>query len=351
VLSSFLHLTPLHIFLVSSLLTVIATIYVCWLQPDSLMRLVLWLLTHSVYRIRVVGRENIPERSGALFVSNHMSFVDALLVIASTDRRIRFLMEEELYELPLAKPFFPNDARHPDLDAAKSSGFDPRLARSHAQHSGRARGLHLRRRQITRIGQLLPFRKGFERIMKNVDAPIIPVNLDRVWGSMFSYNKGKIIWKMPRLSFQPITVSFGKPMPGSPRRRRSARQFRSWRQMRMCIANPTSRSSNAPSSVVCGSILSALQLQMDSIPKSAISDCSFAVFFWLGSYDHAGGNRRWWGSCSRLRSLVRLRTLLSMLAGKIPVNLNYTVSQPVLDSCIAQCQIETILTSVSFWKR
>ena len=68
--------------------------------------------------------------------------------------------------------------------------------------------------QITRIGQLLPFRKGFERIMKNVDAPIIPVNLDRVWGSMFSYNKGKIIWKMPRLSFQPITVSFGKPMPG-----------------------------------------------------------------------------------------------------------------------------------------
>ena len=52
--------------------------------------------------------------------------------------------------------------------------------------------------QITRIGQMLPFRRGFERIMKGVDAPIVPVNLDGVWGSIFSFEKGRFLWKLPR---------------------------------------------------------------------------------------------------------------------------------------------------------
>src|SRR5271156_520551 len=67
--------------------------------------------------------------------------------------------------------------------------------------------------QITRIGSLLPFRRGMERIMKGVDAPIVPVNLDGVWGSIFSFERGRFLWKMPRSIPYPVTVSFGKPMP------------------------------------------------------------------------------------------------------------------------------------------
>ena len=67
--------------------------------------------------------------------------------------------------------------------------------------------------QITRIGQMLPFRRGFERIMKGVDAPIIPVALDGVWGSIFSFEHGRFVWKLPRCIPYPVTVSFGKPMP------------------------------------------------------------------------------------------------------------------------------------------
>src|SRR5262249_54021447 len=69
--------------------------------------------------------------------------------------------------------------------------------------------------QITRIGQLLPFRRGFERIMKGVDAPIVPVNLDGVWGSIFSFERGRFLWKWPRSIPYPVTVSFGKPMPAT----------------------------------------------------------------------------------------------------------------------------------------
>jgi len=351
VLSSFLHLTPLQIFLTSSLLTVFATVYVCWLQPDSLMRLVLWLLTHSVYRIRVVGRENIPERGGALFVSNHMSFVDALLLIGSTDRRIRFLMEEELYERRFIKPFarmmrvIPISTRQSPralihaLREATRSIQEGRVVCIFAEG------------QITRIGQLLPFRKGFERIMKNVEAPIIPVNLDRVWGSMFSYNKGKILWKMPRLSFQPITVSFGKPMLGHATSEAVRQAVQELATDAYVYRKPDQS-----------------QLQRSFIRRVRQHPFRFAVadglnpkVSYLGllvrSIFLARLLRERWKEQKMVGLLLppsvagAAANIAVLLAGKIPVNLNYTVSQPVLESCIAQCQIETILTSRQFLEK
>src|SRR5439155_14684091 len=85
------------VFLASAAGTLAATIYVIVLLPDALLRLLLWFATHSLYRIRVEGRDNIPEKGGALFVSNHLSLIDALLLTASTDRRISFLMFKDYY--------------------------------------------------------------------------------------------------------------------------------------------------------------------------------------------------------------------------------------------------------------
>ena len=90
-LAQMLSLTPRGIFLVGGLLTLAGAIYVLWLLPDALLRFVLWLLTRTFYRIRVDGRDNIPEKGGALFVCNHASWMDAMLLLASTDRQIRFL--------------------------------------------------------------------------------------------------------------------------------------------------------------------------------------------------------------------------------------------------------------------
>src|SRR5256886_5634790 len=67
--------------------------------------------------------------------------------------------------------------------------------------------------QMTRIGQMLPFRRGMERIIKGVDVPIIPVNLDGVWGSIFSFAGGRFLWKFPRQIPYPVRVTFGKPLP------------------------------------------------------------------------------------------------------------------------------------------
>ena len=81
-----------EIFLASAAMTLVGATYATYLLPDSLLRLLFWMLTPSIYRVRVEGRDNVPERGGALFVCNHLSFVDVFLLIASTDRHVRFIM-------------------------------------------------------------------------------------------------------------------------------------------------------------------------------------------------------------------------------------------------------------------
>ena len=82
-----------------------ALAYVLWLLPDSLLRLLLWIAAHTIYRLDLKGQENIPARGGALLTPNHTSWVDAVLLIAATDRPIRFLMFKGVYDNPVIKPF------------------------------------------------------------------------------------------------------------------------------------------------------------------------------------------------------------------------------------------------------
>ena len=207
------HWTPPQIFLAGAALSLAGTIYCVKLMPDSLIRLILWLATKTIYRIRIVGRDNIPEKGGALFVCNHVSFVDAPLLMASTDRKIHFIMDKGFYELWWIKPFGGILGLIPI-----ASNFGPReLLKSLQTASDAIRTGEVvcifAEGKITRSGELDEFQHGSERIMKNVDAPVVPVALVGVWGSIFSYERGKFFWKWPRHIFYPVTVRFGNPLP------------------------------------------------------------------------------------------------------------------------------------------
>jgi acyl-[acyl-carrier-protein]-phospholipid O-acyltransferase/long-chain-fatty-acid--[acyl-carrier-protein] ligase len=103
--SHWVHLSPGGIFLWASLATLAATGYVLYLLPDSLLRLLLWAATHTLYRLDVAGRENVPARGGALLVPNHVSMADGAFLIASLDRPVRLMMFKGTYDHPLVKPF------------------------------------------------------------------------------------------------------------------------------------------------------------------------------------------------------------------------------------------------------
>ncbi len=192
--------------------TLLVTAYVLIRLPNFLVRLVLYLLTNVFYRIEVTGDEHIP-KGGALFVANHVSWVDALLVGTASDRMIRFLMFRPYYEIPAFEWFFRR------MRAIPIAAGDPPEQReeSFARARDEIRRGHVvcifAEGSITRTGNLLRFRRGFERIADGMDAPIVPLCLDGVWGSLFSWERGRVLFKWPRRLRVHVRVVFGEHLP------------------------------------------------------------------------------------------------------------------------------------------
>ncbi|MDP9263822.1 MAG: acyl-[ACP]--phospholipid O-acyltransferase [Acidobacteriota bacterium] len=341
-------MSPPRLFLVASLITLAGTIYVVWLLPDSLLRLVFWFLTRTLYKIRIEGRDNIPEKGGALFACNHMSMVDAMLLIASTDRFIRFLMFQDSYDHPLVKPFArilhvipissqlrPRDLIHSLREATQSI------------ESGEVVGI-FPEGQMTRIGQMLPFRRGMERIMKGVDAPIIPVHLDGVWGSIFSFERGRFFWKLPRRIPYPVTVTFGRPLASTTTALEVRRVIQEMgtkafhnraRQMRPLHRSFVRNARRVPF---------RLAMADGHTPRVSFGTALMRTIFL------ARRLRRIWQGQEMVGLLLppsvggALVNLAATLLGKVPVNLNYTVSAETLASCARQCNLKTIVSSRAF---
>ena len=213
-------LSPRAVFLFGGALTFVGAIFVLFLSPDSLVRAFLWMMTHTFYRLRVEGQENLP-RNGALLISNHVSFVDWLFLMAAADRPVRFLMDKEYYDKPWIRPF---------ASVPRVIPIPPEIRPRQVIQALRDCGQAIRSGDLvcifaegglTRTGELQPFHRGFEHMMKSAMAGtnpatvpplIVPVALVGLWGSIFSFEGGKVLWKKPPLFLRTITVRFGKPL-------------------------------------------------------------------------------------------------------------------------------------------
>lgn len=212
VLRQWLNLNPAQVFIVCGVSTILGTVYACRLLPYPLVRLCVWVLTHTIYRIRIIDKHHFPAEGGALVVANHISFIDAVLIVVCVQRPVRFLMSREIYQLgwlnalcrlARAIPIDRNDNPKKMIRAlhtAKQALKDGEVVCIFPEG------------QLTRTGNTLKFNEGMEHICKGVDTPIIPVHLDRIWGSMFSWKGGRFFWKWPKILPYPVTISFGEPM-------------------------------------------------------------------------------------------------------------------------------------------
>ncbi|MCB0320061.1 MAG: MFS transporter [Bdellovibrionales bacterium] len=213
--SDVLFLSSNMIFLAMSFFIVGAAFYLLRLLPESLARCVNWILIHTIYRITTFGSENIPENGGGLIVCNHVTYVDAMILLASMRRPVRFIMYRPIYNSPGVYPLAKL------MKAIPISGEDGRESLRQTLHhaaelieNGELVGIFAEG-GLTRTGEIQEFRTGLETIMANLNAPIIPTHLGGLWGSIFSHEKGKVFWKWPRRIPYPVTVTFGSHLSSS----------------------------------------------------------------------------------------------------------------------------------------
>ena len=159
------------------------------------------------YRVSAHGIDNLPA-GGCLLLPNHITWVDAIVLQLACPRPIRYVIDQEFYHKWALKPF---------LRLVRCIPIDTRHARSaiRAASEQLAAGevvCLFPEGQLTRSGTLLRLRRGYELIAQHANAPVVPVWLDQLWGSIFSFQGGKFFTKWPKEFPYPVTIAFGKPL-------------------------------------------------------------------------------------------------------------------------------------------
>jgi acyl-[acyl-carrier-protein]-phospholipid O-acyltransferase/long-chain-fatty-acid--[acyl-carrier-protein] ligase len=347
VLHDKLHISPDTLILVFGILTLLATVYIVRVVPEFLIRFVLWMVTHSIFRIRIVGQENVPARGAALLVANHVTHVDGLLVQACMQRFIRFMVWKAFVDMKVLNWFWKLSKTIPVSSSRRDAVESIRTARKELQEGHVvcifAEGA------ISRTGNLLPFKRGMDHIVDGLDVPVIPVHLDRLWGSIFSFERGRFLWKWPKRIPYPVTITFGKPIPASQATAHEVRQRiaemgsdavehrkekqdllhvrfvrkarRQWGQFAM--ADSTGRE------LTYGRALTGSLLVSNWLGKNRPAEEMIGLML----PSSVGG---------------ALANLGVTFAGRVSVNLNFTAGRESIASAIEQCRIRTVITSKAF---
>ena len=350
-----LNFEPDQIFLVAGLGTLPILVYVVWLIPQATIRFIVWLLSRFVYRIRIYGLENIPKEGSALLVANHVSWIDGALILLASSRPIRMIAYADYIKGGvigwLANLFEVIPIRAGDGPRALIKSLN---TASDALNNGELVCIFAEG-QISRTGELLQFERGMLKILKGTDAPVLPVYLDELWGSIFSYHGGRFFWKKPKHWPYPVTMNFGELMPHEnvenvdvvreavldlkadcAVRRKERSMIPAVRFIRQCRLawGRMKVSDSAGTSLTGGKLLTGALAFHKLLTTSVLDEDEKMVGLLLPP--SAGG---------------AIANLAVSLAGRVTVNLNYTLSEDVVNFCIKECSLKRVITSKKFMEK
>ncbi|MXW20693.1 MAG: hypothetical protein F4Z95_07800 [Gammaproteobacteria bacterium] len=201
------------LFLVLAAINLGVAIFVFWEVPEFVARFLVWCLMRSLYRLRFRDLDRVPERGAAVLVCNHVSYVDALLILGVLRRPVRFVMIKRIYDMPLLNFIFRSVNAVP-ITARKDN---PEIYRKAFESLADA----LRNQELVCIfpeghltsdGRMHEFRPGVLKLLEQVPVPVIPMALRGLWGSLFSHQgrgafRGGLKWLRA-----PVELRVGKPM-------------------------------------------------------------------------------------------------------------------------------------------
>jgi 1-acyl-sn-glycerol-3-phosphate acyltransferase len=203
-----------QIFLAMACMNAIVAGYIFRQVPEFFMRFLIWLLIHTLYRVRNQGMQNIPDSGALIVVANHVSFVDALILGGCIRRPVRFVMYHKIFKIPVLNFIFrtaraiPIAGQREDKALYDKAFVDMQLALD----AGDVLCI-FPEGEITRDGELNPFKPGILRVLEDTPVPVVPMALQGLWGSLFSRKGGPAFFKFPRRLFARIGLHVGEPVP------------------------------------------------------------------------------------------------------------------------------------------
>ncbi len=304
-------------------------------------------LARILYRVKAVGKERLPD-GGFLLLPNHITWIDAIVLLLACPRPIRFIIDKEYYE---------NRFLHPVL---RTVGCIPITSRR-AKEAVRRAAEKIREGEIvclfpegalTRSGTLLRLRRGYEIIAREAEAPVVPVWLDQLWGSIFSYKGRRFFKKWPQHFPYPATVEFGRPLPPN----------------EADIA--TVREELLKLGERCYSRRPALREHLGAAAVRGLARHPFRVATIDGMDDSSLSRGKLLGAAAALSRHLRqnfpedrigvvlpaskgavVANLAVVLAGKVPVGLNFTSGKAALQRAQEIAGLKTVISATAFTKR
>lgn len=204
-----------QLFLVVGLLNAVVAVYIYTLVPEFLLRFVAWMLVHTIYRLRRVNAERIPEAGAAVLVCNHVSFADAVVLMAASPRPVRFVMDHRIFKVPFLSWFFRQAKAIPIAPAHE----DPELLNRAYDDVAAALGdgdlvCIFPEGKITATGEINPFKQGVQQIIRRTPVPVVPMALRGLWGSFFSRKGGAAMTRPFRRGIlNRLELVVGEPVP------------------------------------------------------------------------------------------------------------------------------------------
>ena len=298
------------------------------------------------YRVTGHGLEHLPP-GGFLLLPNHISWIDAIVLQLACPRPIRYIIDEEFYRKPLLHPFLrlvrciPIDTRHSHsaIRAATKRIADGEIVCLFPEG------------QLERAGTLLRLRRGYELIARHANAPVVPVWLDRLWGSIFSFQGGRFFTKWPKEIPYRVSVAFGKPLEA-------------------CAADiPTVREQLLKLGASCYSRRPALDRHLAEESVRGLKRRRFSTAVIDGTDNSALARAKLLGAAAALSRFLRsfpderiaivlpaskgsmIANLAATLAGKVPVNLNFTMGRAANESCCRRAELGVAISASQFIDR
>ncbi len=206
-----LDMTIPQLFTLLAVMNLLVAVYLFMQVPIFVVRFLVWILTHSMYRVNHKNLHHLPEKGGALIVCNHVSYMDALLLSAVCPRLIRFVMEEEYASLPPLRRFLKRAGVIPISATNRTSIRRAFNEVEQALSEGHIVCIFPEGR-LTSDGEMNEFMRGMDLILRRSPVPVIPMALKGLWGSYFSRSKGRAFKGLPTRFWSRIEIEAGTPV-------------------------------------------------------------------------------------------------------------------------------------------